>query len=56
MNVLGRCSKEVEQNIKGLVMRQIQKAFPYSSLHIARMFKLNGWMSIGILDTYFNRF
>ena len=56
MDVLGRCSKEVEQNIKGLVMRQMQKAFPYSSLHISRMFKLSGWMSIGILDTYFNRF
>ena len=62
MDVLRGCSKEVEQDIKELVgdkcesmMRQIQKAILSSSLHIARMFKLNGWMSIGILD-YFNRF
>ena len=41
MDVLGRCSKEVEQNIKGLVMRQMQKAILSSSLHIARMLKLS---------------
>ena len=61
-DVLGGCSKEVEQNIKELVgdsesiMRQMQKAILSSSLHIARMFKLSGWISIGILDVYFNRF
>ena len=27
-----------------------------SSLHIARMFKLSGKISVGILDTYFNRY
>ena len=48
MDVLGGCSKEVEQNIKELVgdkcesiMRQMQKAILSSSLHIARMFKLS---------------
>ena len=56
MDVLGRCSKEVEQNIKELVLCQMQKAIPSSSLHIARMFKLSGWMSIGILDAYFTDF
>ena len=42
MDVLGGCSKEVEQNIKELVgnksesiMRQMQKAILSSSLHIA---------------------
>ena len=47
-DVLGGCSKEVEQNIKELVgdkcesiMRQMQKAILSSSLHIARMFKLS---------------
>ena len=53
MDVLEGCSKEVEQNIKELVFCQIQKAIPSSSLHIARMFKLSGWISIGILDAYF---
>ena len=48
MDVLAGCSKEVEQNIKELVgdsesiMRQMQKAIPSSSLHIATMFKLSG--------------
>ena len=49
MDVLGGCSKEVEQNIKELVgdkcesiMRQMQEAILTSSLHIARMFKLSG--------------
>ena len=62
-DVLGGCSKEVEQNIKELVgdksesiMRQMQKAILSSSLHIARMFKLSDSVSIGILDTYFNRY
>ena len=63
-DVLGGCSKEVEQNIKELVgdksessMRQMQKAIlSSSSLHIARMFKLSDSVSIGILDTYFNRY
>ena len=48
MDVLGGCSKEVEQNIKELVgdkcesiMRQMQKKILTSSLHIARMFKLS---------------
>ena len=48
MDVLGGCSKEVEKNIKELVgdkcesiMRQMQKAILSSSLHIARMFRLN---------------
>ena len=56
MDVLGRCSKEVEQNIKELVLCQMQKAIPPSLLHTARMFKLSGLISIGILDAYFNRF
>ena len=49
MDVLGGCSKEVQQNIKELVgdkcesiIRQMQKAILSSSLHIARMFKLSG--------------
>ena len=49
MDVLGGCSKEVEQNMKELVgdkcessMRQMQNAILSSSLHIARMFKLSG--------------
>ena len=49
MDVLGGCSREVEQNIKELVgnkcesiMRQMQKVILSSSLHIARMFKLSG--------------
>ena len=49
MDVLGGCSKEVEQNMKELVgekcesiKRQMQKAIRPSSLHIARMFKLSG--------------
>ena len=48
MEVLGGCSKEVEQNIKELVgdkcesiMRQMQKAILSSSLHIARMLELS---------------
>ena len=48
MDVLGGCSKEVEQNMEELVgdkceaiMRQMQKAILSSSLHIARMFKLS---------------
>ena len=48
MDVLGGCSKEVEQNMKDLVgekcesiKRQMQKAIRPSSLHIARMFKLS---------------
>ena len=48
MDVLGGCSKEVEQNIKELVgdkcesiMRQMQKAVLSGSLHIATMFKLS---------------
>ena len=48
MDVLGGCSKEVEQNMKELVgekcesiKRQMQKAIRPSSLHIARMFKLS---------------
>ena len=48
MDVLGGCSKEVQQNIKELVgdkcesiIRQMQKAILSSSLHIARMFKLS---------------
>ena len=63
IDVLGGCAKEVEQNIKELVgdkcelvMRQMQKAILSSSLHIARMFKLSSQISIGILDTYFNRY
>ena len=49
IDVLGGCSKEVEQNMKELVgekcesiKRQMQKAVLPSSLHIARMFKLSG--------------
>ena len=49
MDVLGGCSKEVEQNIKELagdkcesIMRQMQQAILSSSLRIARMFKLSG--------------
>ena len=49
MDVLGGCSKEVEQNMKELVgekcesiKRQMQKAIRPSSSHIARMFKLSG--------------
>ena len=49
MDVLGGCSKEVEQNIKELVgdkcesiMCQMQQATLSSSLRIARMFKLSG--------------
>ena len=49
MDVLGGCSKEVEQNIEELVgdkcesiIRQMQKVTLRSSLHIARMFKLSG--------------
>ena len=49
MDVLGGCSKEVEQNMKELVgekcesiKRQMQEAVLPSSLHIARMFKLSG--------------
>ena len=49
MDVLGGCSKEVEQNMKELagekcesIKRQVQKAIRPSSLHIARMFKLSG--------------
>ena len=46
MDILGGCSKEVEQNIKELVgdkcesiMRQMQKAILSTLLHIARMLK-----------------
>ena len=60
IDVLGGCAKEVEQNIKELVgdkcesvMRQMQKAILSSSLHIARIFKLSGQISTGILNTYF---
>ena len=46
MNVLGGRAKEVEKNIKELVgesiMSQMQKAILYTSLLIARMFKLSG--------------
>ena len=63
MDVLGGCSKEVEQNIKEPVgdkcesiMRQMQQAILSSSLRIARMFKLSGQISIGMLDTYFNTY
>ena len=49
MDVLGGCSKEVEQNMKELagekcesIKCQMQKAIRPSSLHIARMFKLSG--------------
>ena len=49
MDVLGGCSKVVEQNMKELagekcesIKRQMQKAIRPSSLHIARMFKLSG--------------
>ena len=49
MDVLGGCSKEVEQNVEELVgdkcesiIRQMQKVTLRSSLHIARMFKLSG--------------
>ena len=49
MDVLGGCSKEVEQNIKEFagdkcesIMRQMQQAILSSSLRIARMFKLSG--------------
>ena len=59
MDVLGGCSKEVEQNIKEFVgekcesvMRQMQRAILSSSLHIARIFKLKGEISTGILNTY----
>ena len=62
MDVLGGCSKEVEQNIKELVgdkcesiMHQMQKAILSSSLHIARKFKMKSQISIRILDTFFNR-
>ena len=48
MDVLGGCSKEVEQNIKELVgdkcesiMRQMQKAILSSSSHTARTFNLS---------------
>ena len=37
-------------------MRQMQKTILSSSLHIARIFKLGAKISIGILDTYFNRY
>ena len=63
MEVLGGCSKEIEQNIKGLagdkyksIIRQMQRVVLSSLLHIGRMFKLSGQISIGILDTYFNRY
>ena len=49
MDVLGGCSREVEQIIKELVgdkcesiVCQMQKAILSSSLHIAKMFKLSG--------------
>ena len=49
IDVLGGCSKEVEQNVKELVgdkcqsiIRQVQKAILSGSLHVARMFKLSG--------------
>ena len=49
LDVLGSCSKEVEQNIKKLVrdnsesvMRQLHKSILSISLHIARMFKRSG--------------
>ena len=49
MDVLGGCSKEVEQNMKELVgekcesiKRQMQQAVLPSSLQIDRMFKLSG--------------
>ena len=49
MDVLGGCSREVEQNIKELlgdkcesIMRKMQKTILSSSLHIARSFKLSG--------------
>ena len=49
MDVLGGCSREVEQDIKELlgdkcesIMRKMQKAVLSSSLHIARSFKLSG--------------
>ena len=38
------------------IMRQMQKAILSSSLYTARMFKLSAEISIGILDTYFNRY
>ena len=63
MDVLGGCSKEVEQNIKKLVgdncesiMPQMRKAILCSSLHIARMFKLSCYITIGILDKNYNRY
>ena len=49
LDVLGGCSKEVEQNIKELVrdnsesvMGQLHKSILSISLHIARMFKRSG--------------
>ena len=49
VDVVGGCSKEVEQNVKELVgdkcesiMRQMQKVILSSSWYIARMFKLSG--------------
>ena len=55
MDVLGGCSKEVEQNIKELLGDKCESILS-SSLHIARMFKMSTYISIGILDTYFNRY
>ena len=56
MDVLGGCSKEVEQNIKELVgekcesiKRQMKKAILPSPLHIARMFKQSGYRNFGHL-------
>ena len=49
MDVLGDCSREIEQNIKEFlgdkcesIMRKMQKAILSSSLHNARSFKLSG--------------
>ena len=55
MDVLRGCSKEIEQNIKELVGDKCESTLS-SSLHIARMFKLNAYISVGILDAYFNRY
>ena len=54
MDVLGGCSKEVEQNIKELLGDKCESILS-SSLHIVRMFKMSTYISIGILDTYFNK-
>ena len=61
---LGAVRKRLRKNnIKELVgdkcesiMLQMQKTILSSSLHIARMFKLSAYISVGILNTYFNRY